>query len=126
VNAVAGRRAVIAVELHSAPAVGSALAGAASSSPSSLSRSLSELVTWDWHGAAIALEHCDCKLLSADGTTFVAPAAKGFLPFDDELAVVAAIARCAYRLCTMRCADLMAVPPFMSHVPWLMLILMRR
>lgn len=70
-----GRRAVIAVELHSAPtATGTAAAFAAS---------LNEISEWDWDGVALTVEHCDAVRPGQ------APQ-KGYLPLTDELSAVAA------------------------------------
>jgi len=69
----AGRAAVIAVELHSAPAgTGNAAAFAAS---------LDELAELDWGAALVTVEHCD----SAAGAP---PHQKGYLTLDDELEAV--------------------------------------
>jgi hypothetical protein len=70
--------AVVAVELHSAPTRGPA---GVSSSVASFRVSLGELSGWDWHGAALVVEHCDAW--NADH----APA-KGFLSLQDELAAI--------------------------------------
>ncbi|OKL50446.1 DUF4862 family protein [Boudabousia marimammalium] len=64
---------VKAVQIHSAPKGGG--------SEAAFAQSLKELVTWDWHGAALTVEHCD----SASGT--VAPE-KGFLDLGQELAAI--------------------------------------
>lgn len=63
---------VIAVELQTAPAhTGSAEA---------LARSLTEIVSWDWSGAAIMIEHCDAPMPGHQPE-------KGFLSLADEVAV---------------------------------------
>lgn len=70
-----GRR-ILAVQLHSAPrGRGSAAA---------LRDSLTEVVEWDWAGAAITIEHCDALVEDH------APE-KGFLPLDDEIDVAAQV-----------------------------------
>lgn len=70
-----GRR-ILAVQLHSAPrGRGSAAA---------LRDSLTEVVEWDWAGAAITIEHCDALVEDH------APE-KGFLSLDDEIDVGAQV-----------------------------------
>ncbi|MFE5409462.1 DUF4862 family protein [Microbacterium sp. NPDC056569] len=48
---------------------------------SALARSLDELARWDWKGARLVVEHCDAV---RPGRAFE----KGFLPIDEELAVI--------------------------------------
>ncbi|WP_161606052.1 DUF4862 family protein [Microlunatus speluncae] len=63
---------VAAIELQTAPArIGSAEA---------LSRSLTEIVSWDWAGAVVLVEHCDALVPGHEPE-------KGFLALADELAV---------------------------------------
>lgn len=69
-----GRRAVRAIELHSAPRASNGSAG-------SLARSLEELAGWDWEGAALIVEHCDAL------TPEHAPG-KGFLALPDEIQAI--------------------------------------
>ncbi len=64
------------VFLHSAPRQGSS---------SALLASLDELISWNWLGCHLNLEHCDALVATH-------PPEKGFLSLDDELD---AIARCA-------------------------------
>ncbi len=78
-NAAAGRRRVVAVELHGAPRLG----GPASASASALAASLAELAGWDWQGAALCLEHCDAWF---PGQTAI----KGFLPLQEEIRAIRA------------------------------------
>ena len=78
INAAAGRQAVVAVEIQSAPCT---LSG--SSSPAEFISSLIEIGSWDWEGAELVVEHCDAA----------APEripAKGFLTLDDEISAVVA------------------------------------
>lgn len=75
-NDALGRRAVTAVEFHSAPR-----AADGGSSPDSLMRSLSEIGSWDWAGAGLVLEHCDAVAGNR-------AAAKGFLPLEAEIDAV--------------------------------------
>lgn len=71
----AGRPAVAAVELHSAPGMTEdALPG----SSAALADSLAELTALDWSGATVLIEHCDRR-------GGVAPTQKGFLSVDEEL-----------------------------------------
>jgi hypothetical protein len=65
---------VEAIELHSAPRD--------NGSAEALATSLTEILTWDWNGARITLEHCDAP---ADGRI----PEKGFLPLASEIAVLA-------------------------------------
>ncbi len=71
-----GRRAVLAVELHSAPRPVHA-------ESAELATSLRELASWDWEGAELTIEHCDA---------FVPDHApeKGFLRLTDEIAAITA------------------------------------
>ena len=79
-RAALGAHAVIAAELQSAPL---AVSGAASLE--SLTESLVEIAGWGWDGVALILEHSDAA------TDAHAPA-KGWLPLDDEIDAVAAVA----------------------------------
>lgn len=74
-----GRQAVTAIMLHSAPAQHKATSSAAA-----LQASLTTLLSWDWHGAQVLLEHCDTYLLEQVPS-------KGFLSLADELEVLAAV-----------------------------------
>ena len=87
---MAGKGSAIAVQLHSAPSLGTpaAVAAGVTSSVHALSRSLQEVLTWDWRGAAVAIEHCDAA--HSDGSP---PAAKGFLSLDEELAALQLVER---------------------------------
>lgn len=71
----AGRPAVAAVELHTAPGM---TADALTGAPSALAASWAELAEWDWSGARVLIEHCDRR-------GGVAPTQKGFLTLDEEL-----------------------------------------
>lgn len=74
-NDVVGRRAVVAIELHSAP-VGAA------GSLNALRRSLLELdAAGDWDGADLVVEHCDAWIPGQ-------PPEKGFLSVADELSAL--------------------------------------
>ena len=72
-NDWAGRRMVVAVELHSAPT--------GRGDPTALTTSLEEISRSDWDGAAITLEHCDA-------VTNDHSAQKGYLSLADEIEVI--------------------------------------
>lgn len=72
-NTHLGRKAVLAVTLHSAPSL--------KASPDCFYQSLSEISTWDWDGAELHIEHCDAQHV---GGSY----AKGFLRLEDELSVI--------------------------------------
>lgn len=74
-NQAAGRRRVVAVELHSSPRRG---VPRINSSAVALARSLSEIASWDWQDAALTLEHCDAFRPDL-------PPIKGFLTFEEEI-----------------------------------------
>lgn len=74
-NQWAGRRAVIAVEVHSAPR--------ASADASAFADSLAEIATWNWGGTCVTVEHCDAY-------SDAIPPQKGYLPLDAEIAAVQA------------------------------------
>lgn len=77
-NAALGRRAVKAIQIHSAPSVIQPLGAA---NEAALVRSLTELSSWDWQGARLVLEHCDAH-------TGQFPTIKGFLPQHIEINAV--------------------------------------
>lgn len=77
-NAAAGRRRVVAVELHSAPRRNRPRVD---SSAAALGRSLAEIAGWDWQGARLVVEHCDA--FHSD-----LPPIKGFLSFEEEIEAV--------------------------------------
>ncbi len=70
-----GRKAVGAVELHSAPR-------GAEGSRDALDRSLTEIASWEWGGVQLVIEHCDAW---REGQ---APE-KGFLDLDTEMDAIA-------------------------------------
>lgn len=78
-NKHAGRQAVQAVEIQTAPNQSKAKSSAAS-----LQKSLEELAGWDWQGARLVIEHCDANV---EGHT----PAKGFLPLSDEIKAIKAV-----------------------------------
>ncbi len=76
-NAELGRPAVAAVEIHSAPRLGTG----ARSSLEAFARSLTDLRGRDWGGAELLVEHCDAF-------TSAHPPDKGFLTIEDECAAI--------------------------------------
>ena len=72
---------MIAVEIHSAPNRGAAKDVGNSSSAASFAASLKELLSWDWQGAKLVVEHCDAY--TQDHTP-----QKGFLGLDEEIEAV--------------------------------------
>lgn len=70
---------VVAVELHAATR---ATPGAAE--PALLRDSLAEIGDWGWEGSRLVVEHCDAWRPEH-------PPSKGYLPLEDEVAVVAAL-----------------------------------
>jgi len=78
-NDAVGRKAVIAVEVQSAPSQGAAGGQGASDA---LAESLKEIASWDWQGARVVIEHCDAFVPGH-------PQHKGFLSLGDELAAIA-------------------------------------
>ena len=71
-----GRKAVKAIEIQTAPD-----RSKAEGSAKSLQASLETMLSWDWHGADIVIEHCDALVPEHEH-------AKGFLSLDDEIAVL--------------------------------------
>lgn len=80
----AGRRRVLAVEVHSAPAPTHASARGVVGSAGAFARSLAEIATWDLAGAEIVIEHNDALVAEQEP-------AKGFFPLADEIAVARAV-----------------------------------
>ncbi|WP_049721477.1 DUF4862 family protein [Gilvimarinus polysaccharolyticus] len=78
-NAHAGRQVVTAIEMQTAPNQGKARSSAAS-----LKASLEAMLSWDWQGARIVIEHCDSYI---DGQV----PAKGFLTLADEIQAIQAV-----------------------------------
>ncbi|MEP6559855.1 MAG: DUF4862 family protein [Nakamurella sp.] len=64
---------VEAIELHSAPL--------AHGSAEALTASLHEILSWNWHDAAITIEHCDAPAAGREPE-------KGFLPLAAEIEIV--------------------------------------
>lgn len=71
-----GRTRVVAIEIHSAP-------GPEAGSVAALTESLTELLTWDFAGAELVLEHCDALVPNQ-------AAEKGFLTLDQEITAITA------------------------------------
>ena len=78
-----GGRSVISVQIATAPSV--PVAGAASSK-GSLLRSMDEILSWDWGGAKVVIEHCDTAVKEQSFE-------KGFLPLEDEVEVLSEVSR---------------------------------
>ncbi|GAB2504853.1 DUF4862 family protein [Microbulbifer agarilyticus] len=78
-NGHLGRKAVDYVQLHTSPN-----RTKSNSSTDSLKRSLQEIVSWDWDGAGLVIEHCDAFV---DGSE----PEKGFLTLQEEIATIQAV-----------------------------------
>ena len=74
-----GRKAVLGVEIHSAPPLNEKIAASVGSNRERFLQSLNEIRAWDWDGARLSIEHCD-RYISGG----LAPA-KGFLSMEDEI-----------------------------------------
>lgn len=70
-----GSNDVAYLEIHSAPT--------AHASATAMSQSVEELLSWDWAGTRLVIEHCDAYV---EGQT----PEKGFLPIDEEIDLCAA------------------------------------
>ena len=79
-NDALGRRAAIAVELHSAP---TALAAGGGAATHHFADSLTAIAGWDWDGASLLVEHCDAAVIGR-------PHQKGYLTLGDEVAAIRA------------------------------------
>lgn len=79
INAASGRQAVQGIEIQTAPSRKNS-----HSSASALTHSLAEIMSWDWQGCKILIEHCDA--LSSQHTP-----AKGFLSLAEEIQAVDAL-----------------------------------
>ena len=77
-NAHSGKQVVRAIQIHTSP--NKAKAG---SSKESLEKSLTEMLSWDWQGAQLVIEHCDAYVEGQDP-------GKGFLTLEDEIAAIIA------------------------------------
>jgi hypothetical protein len=78
INMHSKRPSVLAVHIATAPSVP---VDGVSSSVDSLMLSMGEILSWDWMGARIVIEHCDSY--SGDH-----PFEKGFMSLDDEILVL--------------------------------------
>jgi hypothetical protein len=78
VNAQLARKAVVAIEIQSAPTRRTLMG---QSSSAAFTRSLTELALWDWDGARLVVEHCDAFLPG------VRPQ-KGYLSLGEEIEAV--------------------------------------
>jgi hypothetical protein len=88
VNDRLGRRAVLAVEVHSAPGFAHRVL---QPDPAAFTRSLAELASMNWDGAEVLVEHCDAFVPGQ-------PPAKGFLDLDAEIAALASVDHSTLRL----------------------------
>lgn len=77
-----GRQAVKAMMIHTAPRPAEGVRPDAAA----LAASLQEMVSWDWDGAALVIEHCDTHI---EGQV----PSKGFLTIDAEIAAIAEVNR---------------------------------
>lgn len=77
-NDTFGKRAVRAVEIHSAPTGGTTTNAG---STAAFARSLLEIAGWDWDGAELVVEHCDAAIPGQDWQ-------KGFLLLEEEIDAV--------------------------------------
>lgn len=75
-NTHLGRQAVTAIQVQTSPSKNQA-----SSSAAALQKSFETMVSWDWQGAQIVIEHCDAFVEGQKP-------AKGFLTLADELTAV--------------------------------------
>jgi hypothetical protein len=73
-----GRRSIIVVQIVTAPSVGKR---GVRSSIDSFMKSLEQIMSWDWDGARIVVEHCDRFSPQQ-------PFEKGFLSIEDEVKVL--------------------------------------
>ena len=76
VNAFTGKQTVKAIEIQTSPN-----RSVASASSHALKKSLETMLTWDWQGAQIVIEHCDAYVEGQKP-------AKGFLSIEDEIQVL--------------------------------------
>ena len=81
INAAAGRRAVLAVEMQSAPGYTDQTIRP---DPRALAQSLADLAAMDWDGAAVLVEHCDALIPGQIP-------AKGFLTLAEEIDALSAL-----------------------------------
>ena len=75
INMHSGRPSILAVHIATAPSVP---VDGVTSSVDSLLLSLNEILSWDWMGARVVIEHCDSYVKGR-------PFEKGFMSLDDEL-----------------------------------------
>jgi hypothetical protein len=82
INMHSGRSSVLAVHIATAPSVP---VDGVTSSVDSLLLSMNEILSWDWMGARIVIEHCDSHV---EGRPFE----KGFMSINDELLALKTLA----------------------------------
>ncbi|WP_160153980.1 DUF4862 family protein [Microbulbifer sp. ALW1] len=78
-NGHLGRKAVETIQLHTSPN-----RTASPSSSDALKRSLEEIVSWDWDGAGLVIEHCDAFVEGLKPE-------KGFLTLEEEIESILAV-----------------------------------
>ena len=78
-NNACGKPVVDAIQIQTAPNKANA-----QSSGAALKESLTELLTWDWQGARLVIEHCDTLVPEQIP-------AKGFLALDEEIKIITAV-----------------------------------
>ena len=76
-----GRRSIIAVQISTSPSIGQKNI---SSSIDSFLKSLDQIMSWDWEGAKIVIEHCDRFIPSQSFE-------KGFMSIEDEVKALSKI-----------------------------------
>ena len=76
-----GKRSVIAVQIITSPSIGKKNV---SSSIDSFLKSLDQIMSWDWEGAKIVIEHCDRFIPSQSFE-------KGFMSIEDEVKALSKI-----------------------------------
>lgn len=70
-----GRKSFLAVQIATAPSM---FISGVSSSLNSFMKSIEELLSWDWGGARLVIEHCDALIVGQ-------PKRKGFFTLDKEI-----------------------------------------
>jgi hypothetical protein len=81
INDFFGRQSFIAIQLATAPTVP---VDGVNSSLESLLKSMNEIISWDWQGAKILIEHCDSFVDN--------PIQKGFMSIDEEIRALLSLA----------------------------------
>lgn len=79
-NQALNKQAVSFVKIHTAPTISTKN----HSSRQALQKSLEAMLTWDWQGAKLIIEHCDAYIEGQESI-------KGFMTLTDEIATVLAV-----------------------------------